>query len=81
MIMDSLLQECEGMVSGRLSFNLGDDYTNFDALDRLSIKNLYPAGLLGTQRKGQNVECWIGPESVKDLASFFPSKVPNQDIS
>jgi hypothetical protein len=69
------------MVSGRLSFNLEDDYTNLDALDQLGIKHLYPAGSLETQRKGQNLQCWIGPEVVKDLASFFPSKVPNQDIS
>jgi hypothetical protein len=68
------------MVSGRLSFNLEDDYTSLDALDRLGIKHLYPAGLLGTQRKGQNVECWIGPEVVKDLAGFFPARIPSPDI-
>jgi hypothetical protein len=60
------------MVSGRLSFNLEDDYTSLDALDRLGIKHLYTAGLLGTQRKDQNVECWIGPEVLGDLARFFP---------
>jgi hypothetical protein len=48
------------MVSGRLSFNQGDDCTDVDALDRLSIKELYPAGLLRTQQKGQKVQCWIG---------------------
>ena len=34
--MDSLLQECEGMVSGRLSFNLGDDDPDLGALDRFT---------------------------------------------
>jgi hypothetical protein len=36
MIMDSLLQECEEMVSGRLSFNLGDDDPDLGALDCLT---------------------------------------------
>jgi DNA-binding transcriptional ArsR family regulator len=35
------------------------------------IKELYRAGLIRMQRKGQNVECWIDPEVLRDLARFF----------
>jgi len=35
------------------------------------IKELYRAGLISMQRKGQNVECWIDPEVLKDLKRFF----------
>jgi ArsR family transcriptional regulator len=35
------------------------------------IKELYRAGLIRMQRKGQNVECWIDPEVLKDLKRFF----------
>jgi hypothetical protein len=34
--MDSLLQECEGMVSERLSFNLGINYSDFGILNSLT---------------------------------------------
>ena len=37
-------------------------------------KEFYRAGLVRTQPKGQNVEPWIDPEVLKDLAGFFPSK-------
>ena len=36
------------------------------------IKELYRAGLIRTKRKGQNVQCWIDPEVLKDLARFLP---------
>ena len=35
------------------------------------IKELYRAGLIRMQRKGQKVECWIDPEVLRDLARFF----------
>jgi DNA-binding transcriptional ArsR family regulator len=34
-------------------------------------KEFYRAGLVRTQPKGQNVEPWIDPEVLKDLASIF----------
>lgn len=35
------------------------------------IKELQHAGLIKTQRKGKNVECFVDPEKVKILKEFF----------
>jgi ArsR family transcriptional regulator len=35
------------------------------------IKELHRAGLIHMERKGQNVECWIDADVVRDLATFF----------
>jgi ArsR family transcriptional regulator len=35
------------------------------------IKELHRAGLIRMERKGQNVECWVDPEVLQDLAGFF----------
>ena len=35
------------------------------------IKELYQAGLIQTERRGQHVECWIVPETLEMLAEFF----------
>ena len=70
--MDSLLRECEGMVSGRLSFNLGDDYRDLAALDRLTPHQGVLWGRLNQdEAEGQNVECWIDCEVLKDLARLI----------
>ena len=58
MIMDSLLQECEGMVSGRLIFNLEDNYPHLGALDRLTPDQ---GALLGRfdQDAAERPECGV----------------------
>lgn len=35
------------------------------------IKELYRAGLIRIKRQGQNVECWIDPAVLHDVAEFF----------
>jgi ArsR family transcriptional regulator len=35
------------------------------------IKELYRAGLIRMERKGQKVECWIDPNVLQDLVRFF----------
>ncbi len=35
------------------------------------IKELRQAGLIRMERRGQKVECWIAPETLKELKSFF----------
>jgi len=37
------------------------------------IKELHRSGLIRVERKGQNVECWVSPEAVNELAAFFNS--------
>jgi len=35
------------------------------------LKELVQAGLIRTERAGQNVECWVDPKIVDELADFF----------
>ena len=35
------------------------------------IKELNRAGLIQMERRGQNVDCWVDPEAVKELNQFF----------
>ncbi len=35
------------------------------------LKELFRAGLIQTQRKGKNIECWIEPELLIELSQFF----------
>ena len=35
------------------------------------LKELYHAGLIQMERRGQHVECWIAPEALRALATFF----------
>lgn len=39
------------------------------------IKELQRSGLIKTQRKGKNVECFVDPEKVKILNEFFAVSV------
>ena len=40
------------------------------------IKELHRAGLIRMERRGQNVECWVDPETLNVLAMFFSQPVP-----
>lgn len=40
------------------------------------IKELYRAGLIKMERRGQNVECSVNPEMLSALALFFNHPVP-----
>lgn len=35
------------------------------------IKELYNAGLIHMERRGQNVECWIERDTLKDVSELF----------
>ncbi len=35
------------------------------------LKELNRAGLVEMERRGKNVECWVEPEKLKSLSSFF----------
>lgn len=35
------------------------------------IKELNRAGLIQMERRGQNVDCWVDPNTVKELNQFF----------
>lgn len=35
------------------------------------LKELRRAGLIKTQRRGRNIECWTDPDVLSELAKFF----------
>jgi ArsR family transcriptional regulator len=35
------------------------------------IKELHRAGLIHMERRGQNIDCWVDPETVQSLAGFL----------
>lgn len=35
------------------------------------LKELRRAGLIHMERNGRNIECWVEPETLRDLAHFF----------
>lgn len=37
------------------------------------LKELHRAGLIMMQRNGKNVECWVEPTTLQELAGFFAS--------
>jgi DNA-binding transcriptional ArsR family regulator len=39
------------------------------------IKELHRAGLIRMKRRGQTVECWVDPETLHSLATFFKPPV------
>ena len=44
------------------------------------IKELRRAGLIRMKRRGRKVECWIDPDTLRDLAGFFSPPIANQKI-
>jgi len=38
------------------------------------LKELHRAGLVKTERRGKNIECWVDPEILQDLSLFFKTK-------
>ena len=40
------------------------------------LKELHHAGLIAMQRKGKNIECWVEPEVLRELAQFFSLENP-----
>jgi DNA-binding transcriptional ArsR family regulator len=39
------------------------------------IKELHRAGLIRMERRGQKIECWVDPQVLEDLASFFAEPI------
>lgn len=40
------------------------------------LKELSRAGLIQMQRRGKQVECWVEPSILRELAAFFLSVMP-----
>jgi len=38
------------------------------------LKELRQAGLVRMERRGRNVECWVSPEAMRELAELFGSR-------
>jgi ArsR family transcriptional regulator len=39
------------------------------------IRELYRAGLIRMERRGQNIDCWVDPDVLKKLAGFLGEAV------
>jgi len=50
---------------------LGQDLEIVPSTISHHIKELRQAGLIRMERRGQKTECWIDPETLKALKSFF----------
>ena len=50
---------------------LGKDLEIVSSTISHHIKELRRAGLIRMERRGQKMECWIDPETLKALQSFF----------
>ncbi len=41
------------------------------------VKEMHEAGLVQMQRRGKNIDCWVDPEVLKELACFFEELCAN----
>lgn len=87
-IFQRLLSCCEpgtvcsaDTVNGFCVGELGEDLSVAPSTLSHHIKELQHAGLIKTQRKGKNVECFIDPNKVKILKDFFAASVKSSAIT
>ncbi len=69
-------------VEDALRFTVGEIGNNLDiAPSTVShhLKELLRAGLIHTNRKGKNIECWIEPALLEELSQFFSIDADNND--
>ena len=64
-------------ISGFCVGELGEDLTVAPSTLSHHIKELQRAGLIKTQRKGKNIECYVDAEKVGILKEFFSGSVLN----
>lgn len=60
-------------INGSCVGELGEDLSVAPSTLSHHIKELQRAGLIKTQRRGQNVECFVDTEMVSTLKEFFNS--------
>ena len=63
---------CEGDTAMRRCVgDLGQELSISPSTVSHHLKELRQAGLIKTQRRGQNIECWVDPDVLSELAKFF----------
>lgn len=64
--------KCDAIVAVRFCVgDLGEGLNIAPSTLSHHLKELNRAGLVEMERKGKNVECWVEPEKLKALSSFF----------
>jgi ArsR family transcriptional regulator len=64
------MKECVG----RLGRNLGIAPSTISH----HIKELHRAGLVQMERRGKNIDCWVDPGILRELAAFFDDLSPDE---
>lgn len=68
-------------VNGFCVGELGEDLDVAPSTLSHHIKELQRAGLIKTQRRGQNIECYVDAEKVRILKEFFSGSVTSEPIT
>ena len=68
-------------MSGFCVGELGEDLSVAPSTLSHHIKELQRAGLIKTQRRGQNIECYVDVEKVSLLKEFFTGSVNTETVS
>ena len=61
-------------LNGLCVSELGEDLSVAPSTLSHHIKELQHAGLIKTQRRGKNIDCFVDPEKVELLKQFFDSR-------
>ena len=67
----SSIMECGGEEGCACVGDLGQDLQIVPSTVSHHIKELRRAGLIRMERQGQKIACWVDPEAVSALKSFF----------
>lgn len=64
--------KCDPMLAAKICVgDLGEGLQIAPSTLSHHLKILHEAGLINMQRRGKNIDCWVDPAVLKQLANFF----------